>query len=97
MKSLQEITEIIRCHRDELKARFTVSNVGIFGSYATGRATDASDIDVLVDFDKPISLLMLISLENYLSDITDIKVDVVPKDDLRVELKERILSETIYI
>ncbi|MBF0516253.1 MAG: nucleotidyltransferase family protein [Nitrospirae bacterium] len=97
MKSLQEIKEIISGHRDELKTRFTVSNVGIFGSYAKGRSTDTSDIDVLVEFDKPISLLTLVSLENYLSDITEVKVDVVPKGDIRLELKERILSETVYI
>ncbi len=97
MKSLQEIKEIIVQHKKELENRFNVKEVGIFGSYVNGTATDRSDIDVLVEFNNPISLLRLVSLENYLSDITNTKVDVVPKVDLRIELKEKILAETVYL
>jgi hypothetical protein len=55
-----------------------------------------SDVDLLVEFSKPISLLTLVSLENYLSEIIGVKADVVPKEDIRVELKDRILQETVF-
>ena len=45
----------------------------------------------------PISLLKLVSLENFLSDLTGVKVDIVPKEDIRPELKEKILEEVIYL
>jgi len=41
--------------------------------------------------------LKLVSLENFLSDLTGVKVDIVPKEDIRPELKERILKEVIYL
>lgn len=56
-----------------------------------------SDIDLLVDFEEPISLLDFVRLENHLSDILGIKVDLVSKKDIRPKLKEKILNEAIYI
>ena len=55
------------------------------------------DLDILVEFEKPISLLKLVNLENFLSDLIEIKTDVVPKEDIRIELKERNLKEAAYI
>jgi len=54
-------------------------------------------VDILVSFYEPISLLKLVSLENFLTDLTGVKVDIVPKEDIRPELKERILGEVIYL
>jgi hypothetical protein len=56
-----------------------------------------SDIDLLAEIDRPISLLELVGAEIYLSEILQKKVDLVAKDDLREELKGQILSETIYL
>lgn len=56
-----------------------------------------SDVDILVEFEKPVSLLQIVSLENYLSDILRIKVDIVPKKSIRVELREAILKEEIPV
>jgi len=55
-----------------------------------------SDVDVLVEFFEPVSLLALVSLENYLSEILGVKADVVPREDIRVELKDRIIRETVF-
>jgi hypothetical protein len=56
-----------------------------------------SDVDVLVEFSEPISLIQLVSLENYLSDLIGIKVDVVPREDIRSEIKDDILNEAVYV
>ncbi len=54
-------------------------------------------LDVLVEFDEPVSLLWLVKVENYLSELLGVKVDLVPKKDVRPELKERILKEAVYL
>ncbi|MFQ5836030.1 MAG: nucleotidyltransferase family protein [bacterium] len=50
----------------------------------------------LVEFEEPVSLFGLVKLENHLTQLLGIKVDVVPKKDVRVELRERILKEVVY-
>jgi len=94
---LEEIKEIIRKHKHELEEKFKLKSISIFGSYVRGEQKEGSDIDVLVEFAEPVSLLRIVSLENYLSDILGIKVDLVPKKNLRNELKDVILKEAIPI
>jgi predicted nucleotidyltransferase len=74
-----------------------VTEIGIFGSYVRGEQKRGSDIDIIVGFEEPVSLLKLVSLENFLKDIIGMKLEVIPKKDLRIELRERILKETTYI
>ncbi|MBF0608061.1 MAG: nucleotidyltransferase family protein [Magnetococcales bacterium] len=97
MKTLSEIKQIIRTHRVEITDKYSVRELGIFGSFATGNEGIKSDVDILVDFSKSVSLLTLVGLENYLSELLGMKADVVPKNDLRREIKDRILTETQYI
>lgn len=97
MKSLNEIKKILKYQKPTIRERYSVTKIGIFGSYVRGEQKKKSDVDVLVEFEKPISLLKLVNLENFLADRIGIKVDVVPKEDIRHELKERILGEVIYL
>ena len=97
MKSLSEIKTIIAQHRDILSERYGVSVVGVFGSYVRGEERSGSDLDLLADILKSISLLELIGAEQYLSEELGVKVDLVPKRSLREELKEEILNETVAI
>ncbi|NOZ68425.1 MAG: nucleotidyltransferase, partial [Deferribacteres bacterium] len=69
MPELREITRVIRQHRDILQERYGISVVGIFGSYVRGEEKEGSDIDLLAEIVKPISLLELVGAEIYLSDI----------------------------
>ena len=69
----QEIKNIIL---DHLKGYQPV-NVGIFGSYARGESTEKSDIDILVKFKVAPSLITLIKLENELTDLLGIRVDLI--------------------
>ena len=97
MKSLEEIKSTLKKQKLQIRERYGVSKIGIFGSYVRGEQKKKSDVDILVEFEKPISLLKLVNLENFLGDIIGIKVDVVPKEDIRRELKERIIKEVIYV
>jgi uncharacterized protein len=97
MKTLAKIKDIIKKNRKTLADRYKVSRIGLFGSYVRGDTTSRSDLDVLVEFSEPISLLTLVALENYLSRTIGIKVDVVPKENIRTELRENILHEAVYV
>lgn len=97
MKNLAAIKKILRDHEGILRDRYKVQRIGLFGSYVRGDTHQGSDLDVLVEFSDTISLLRLVSLENYLSSLIGIKVDVVPREDLRRELKDAILREAVYL
>ncbi|MCX7795036.1 MAG: nucleotidyltransferase domain-containing protein, partial [bacterium] len=57
MKSLIEIRTLINKHKEELEERFKVKSIAIFGSYSRGEQQEKSDIDILVEFKEPVSLL----------------------------------------
>ena len=97
MKNFIEIKELLKSHKKEFGEKYQIKDIGIFGSYAKGIQNKTSDIDILVTFEKPVSLLHIVSFENYLSDMLGIKVDVVPKNNIRKELKDSILNEMILV
>jgi len=97
MKTLDEIRTIVRQHRDVLGEKYGIAVVGVFGSYVRGEQKGQSDIDLLVDILHPISLLELVGAEIYLSEALGLKVDLVPKRDVREELRETIFAETVTI
>jgi len=96
MKTLEEIEEILENYKSFLKDSFNVSDIGVFGSYVRGEESQESDIDILVDFCGPIGW-KFIDLKEFLEEILDKKVDLVTKNSLKPQIKDRILSEVIYI
>ncbi len=97
MKNVEDIEKIIEKEKEKLLIEYKIRNIGIFGSYAKNTAKEKSDIDLIVEFEEPVSLLGVIKAENYLTELLGIRVDLVPKEDIRKELKETILKEVIYI
>ena len=97
MKHLNEIKKIIKQHRNVLADKYGVAVVGIFGSYVRGEQEQRSDIDLLADILRPISLLEMVGAEIYLSEVLEIKVDLVPKRNVREELRNNILEEAASI
>lgn len=97
MKNVEDIEKIIEEEKEKLLIEYKIRNIGIFGSYAKNTAIKKSDIDLIVEFEEPVSLLGVIKAENYLTKLLGIRVDLVPKEDIRKELKETILKEVIYI
>ncbi|WP_277867648.1 nucleotidyltransferase family protein [Candidatus Synechococcus calcipolaris] len=80
-----------------MQEQYHVKELGIFGSFVRQEQTEASDVDVLVEFSQTPSLLKFINLENYLSDNLGVKVDLVHKAGLKPRIGERILAEVIYL
>ncbi len=97
MKELDEIRGVIQAHQDELYSRYKARVVGIFGSYVRGEQQANSDLDVLAVFDEDASLFDLGGAQVMLSELLGVKVDLVPREDLRPELKDRIESETVAV
>lgn len=97
MKSVKEIKEILKQQKEILAEKYGVREIGIFGSYVRDERTTDSDIDILVEFDRSIDLLKFVNLENYLSDILGIKVDLVMKGALKPRIGKHILREVIKI
>ena len=90
-------TQIIKIHINDLKQRFGVDKVGVFGSYSRGEETNASDIDILVGFEQPVDIFTFLELKIYLETVLKRKVDLVTEKALKPIIKDRILSEVTYI
>jgi len=97
MKTVGEIKKVLESRKEELKEKYNIREIGIFGSYVKGDQSGDSDLDVLVDFEEVPGLLQFIEIENYLSDILDVKVDLVMKDSLKPVIGRYILNETVTI
>jgi len=96
-KTAEEIRRILEVHKDELKQKYHVKGVGIFGSYLRGEQKETSDVDILIEFDRPIGLIEFVRLKNHLSDVLGLKVDLVMKKALKPRIGQRILSEVLYV
>ena len=97
MKTKKQIIKILKSKKDFLKKKYKVKNIALFGSYVRGENRPTSDIDILVEFYEPISLLKFIELENYLSDILGTKVDLVVKSALKKNIKKHVFKEMLEV
>ena len=97
MQTIEKLKSTLALHREELSRKFKVKEIGFFGSYVRQEQNKKSDLDILVTFYETIDLFTFVELENYLSDILGVKVDLVMKEGIKPRLKERILSEAVYV
>ena len=99
MKTLGQIREILEPHKGYLAAEYGVKVIGVFGSYVRGEQEPDSDVDILIELERPprISLIGLVELEQYLTDMLGVKVDFAIKQNLRKRIGERILSEVVQL
>ncbi|MBI3393784.1 MAG: nucleotidyltransferase family protein [Nitrospirae bacterium] len=93
METKQEILSVLSGLKSELRARFNVTSVGVFGSFVRGEQRDGSDIDVLVDFSEEADLFDLVGLGIFLEEKLGRRVDVVPRRALRAEIRESVLRQ----
>lgn len=94
---VERIRQALKRHMAALQKDYHVQSLGIFGSYVRQEHDSASDLDVLVTFSEPPTLLEYVALENRLSDLLGIPVDLVMRDALRPRLGQRILEEVVAV
>lgn len=97
MKTFEEIKELIRGHKEDFREQFGVKKIGIFGSYVKDTQSEKSDVDILVELEKPIGFIRFIKLENTFSRLLGIKVDLVTKKALKPYIGKQILQEVRYV
>jgi len=99
MPTLDSIRQRLREHLPELRERYDVRSLEIFGSFTRDRQHRRSDIDLLVEFEEssPLTLLQFLALERELGQILGHKVDLVEKATLKPAIGRRILAEAIPI
>lgn len=90
-----EILRILKNGLPELQ-KFGIKSIALFGSFAVDAATEDSDIDLLVEFDRAVGLFEFVRLKTYLEQILKRPVDLATPDALKSQLKEQILKEAIY-
>ncbi len=96
MKSLTEIKKLIEYNKPVLKEKYSIKNIGLFGSIVTGEATAKSDVDILVEFEKPIGLDFVL-LGDELEEILGIKVDLVTPNAIKPRMFDYIKQDLIYV
>ncbi len=97
MKTLEDLKQALAQRKVLLRESYQITQVGIFGSYARGEQTEQSDVDVLIDYEQAPTLFKLVELRGYLSELTGMQVDVVTKNGLKSRIRDRVLSEVIYV
>src|SRR4029450_1525945 len=63
------VLKILAEHRDELRQQFSVKSLALFGSVARGKATETSDVDLLIEFEHPVGLFHFLTVQHYLEDL----------------------------
>ena len=96
MENLNSIFEILKKHKSELVDKYELSQLAIFGSYARRQQRENSDVDILVEFNRPIGL-EFIDLAEELEQILQIKVDLVSKKGIKKKYFKSIETELAYV
>jgi uncharacterized protein len=97
LPSLAQLRLVLGKEMPFLREHYRVRSLGFFGSYVRGAPKKTSDLDVLVDFDETPSLLKFIALQNHLTDLLGVQVDLVMRDALKPRIGEHILSEVVPV
>ena len=96
METKSEVITKLKEIKPLLFKEYSVKSIGLFGSYADETNTEESDIDILVEFEKPIGWKFF-TLELYLERIFDRKVDLVTKSGLKAQIRNQILNQLEYV
>ena len=91
------ILQILRQKNAELTQQFGVKSLLLFGSVARNEATSTSDVDLLVEFNRPVGYFGLFALQDYLEKLLGCSVDLGTPESLKPYIKERIMGEIIHV
>jgi uncharacterized protein len=96
MNSEKAILDKLRELKAVLQSDYFVRKIGLFGSFSDGSYTDKSDIDILIEFEKPIGWRFF-TLEIFLEKTFGCKIDLVTMDALKEQMKDQILKQVKYV
>ena len=94
---LETILGKLREHYPALRERYHIRSLSVFGSYARGEQRKKSDVDILWDYEQTPDLFQYMDLEEELSAILGLKVDLVSRGTLRGEIGQQILREAVSV
>ena len=90
-----EILDIIKSHAPDIKTLFCVKRIGVFGSFARGEQKQSSDVDILVEFEKP-TFRNFMNLSFYLEDLLGREVDLVTVKGLHPRVRAYVEKDVIW-
>ena len=93
----EEVIRKLNQRRADLRERYGVKSLALFGSVARNEATLASDVDLLVEFDRPVGLFGLFALQDYLESLLGCPVDLGTPDSLKPRIRARVLQEMVHV
>lgn len=94
---IEEKLERLKEIKAYIQKSYFIKQIGVFGSYIRKEEEPESDLDILVEFYKPIDIFKFIELERFLSEELNIKVDLVSKKALKPFIGKEILKEVVYV
>lgn len=92
----EEIIHFLRIHKEEMRLKFGVIRIGLFGSYVRESEKETSDIDIVVEMDERHIFRNFFALEQYLKDHLGKNVDIGIESAIKPIARERIMKEIIY-
>jgi len=95
--TINDILQILRQNKTFLEENFKVKRIGVFGSYVKGLQHSESDIDIIVQIERPMGFVMFLKLEKYLTELLGKRVDLLTFSSLKSYMKDKILQEVKYV
>ena len=92
----EAVLRLLAQHREELRRRFRVKSLALFGSVARNEAGPQSDVDILVTFEGSVGLFTFVQLKMYLESVLEHPVDLVTWDALRPAMREYVMEELVH-
>ncbi|MGH6989952.1 MAG: nucleotidyltransferase family protein [Stellaceae bacterium] len=97
MSERDEILARLRAALPDLKRRYPIASLGLFGSIARNEANAGSDLDLLVEFERPVSLSLFLALEGELASIARRKVDLVSRPALKPFTRRHVMLDLVPV
>jgi len=97
MKTREEILKVLKVEFSHLNQMYGVTKIGLFGSYSRGEAREGSDVDLLVEFERPIGFFKFVELEDSLTDKLGVKVELVTDDALKPLVRPHVMEDIVYV
>jgi predicted nucleotidyltransferase len=93
----EDVRQALREHHIELTQKYGVRSLSLFGSVARDEAGPASDVDLLVEFDRPAGYFGLLALQDYLESLLGCNVDLGTPGSLKPRIREQVLGECVRV